>query len=143
MTANDGDALPPRPGEFGHSPRRLVGPSPPSAPLSTAGQGQCWERKHSFPEPSRPAHWVLDAVEADIRWVFTETRQNLHTVWAVPCIVNAGHPRAVRTCVAPLNLEGPGAGSSPELPAPGQAPLGRSESEEEAPGNWVAHFDNA
>jgi hypothetical protein len=44
--------------------------------------------------------------------------------------------------MALLNLEGPGAGSSPELPAPGQAPLGRSESEEEASGNWVAHFDN-
>jgi hypothetical protein len=39
-------------------------------------------------------------------------------------------------------LKDRGTGSSPELPAPGQAPLGRSESEEEASGNWVAHFDN-
>jgi hypothetical protein len=47
VTTNGGDASPPRPGEFGHSPRRLAGPSPPPAPLSIAGQGQCWERKRS------------------------------------------------------------------------------------------------
>jgi hypothetical protein len=141
--ANSGDALPPRPGEFGHSPRRLTGPSPPLAPLSTMGQGQHWERKSSFPEPSRPGHWDLNAAKAEIRWVFTETRQVLHAVWAAPCIVNAGYPRTVQTRVAPLNLEGPGARSSPKLPALGQAPLGRLESEEEASDNLVAHFDSA
>jgi hypothetical protein len=45
--------------------------------------------------------------------------------------------------MAPLCLEGPGAGSSNELPALGQEPLERSESKEEASGNWVAHFDSA
>jgi hypothetical protein len=72
--------------------------------------------------------------------VFTETRQVLRVV---PYIMNAGYPRAVWTHVAPLCLEGPGTGSSPELPALGQAPLERSESKEEASGNWVALFDNA
>jgi hypothetical protein len=37
------------------------------------GQGQRWERKRSFLEPSRPGHWDLNAVEAEIRQVFTET----------------------------------------------------------------------
>jgi hypothetical protein len=142
-TANSGDASPPRPGEFGHSPRRLVEPLPPSAPLSIAGQGQRWERKSSSPEPSRPGHWDLDTAEADIRRVLTETRQVLHTISTTPCIVNMGYPRAVWTRVAPLCLEGLGAGSSLELPALGQAPLERSESKKEAFGNWVAHFDNA
>jgi hypothetical protein len=115
--ANSGEALPPRPGKVGHFPRRLAGPPPSSAPLSAVGQGQCWERKRSSPEPSWPGHWDLDAMEAEIRRVFMETRQVLHAVWAMPCIVNAGYPRAVRTRVAPLCLEGPGARSSNELPA--------------------------
>jgi hypothetical protein len=142
-TTNCGDALLPRPGEFGHSPRKLAGPIPPLALLSTAGQGHRWERKRSFPEPSRPGHLDLDAVEAEIRRVFSETRQKLHTLLAVPCIANTGYPRAVRTHVAPINLKGPGAGSSPELPALRQASFGGSEPEEEASGNWVAHFNSA
>jgi hypothetical protein len=75
--------------------------------------------------------------------VFTATRQALHAMWAVPCITNARYPRAVQTCMAPLDLEGPGAGSSPELPALGQVSFGRSEPEVGAFGNWVAHFDSA
>jgi hypothetical protein len=55
--------------------------------------------------------------------VFIETRQVLHAVWATPCIVNAGYPRAVRTHVAPLCLEGPGDGSSNELPTIGHEPF--------------------
>jgi hypothetical protein len=43
--------------------------------------------------------------------------------------------------MAPITLEGPGAESSPELPAFGQASFRRSELEEGASGNWVAHFD--
>jgi hypothetical protein len=92
--ANNADALPPRPGEVRHFPRRLVGPPPSSAPLSIAGQGQHWEQKHSSPEPSRPGRWDLDAAEVEIRWVFIETCQVLYAVWATPCIVNAGYPRA-------------------------------------------------
>jgi hypothetical protein len=69
-------------------------------------------------------------VEAEIRRVFTETHLVLHAVWVAPCIVNAGYPRMVRTHVGPLSLEGPGAGSSPELLTLGQVPLGRSEFEE-------------
>jgi hypothetical protein len=134
-TTNGGDALPPCPGELGHSHTRLAGPELPSAPLSTVGQGQHWERKSSFPEPSQPGHWDLDIVEADIHQVFIETHQVLHAMWVAPYIANAGYPRAVRTRMAPLNLEGLGAGSSPKLPAPGQAPLGRSESKEEASDN--------
>jgi hypothetical protein len=134
-TANSGDASPPRPGEFWHSPRRFARPSPPSAPLNFAGQGQRWEWKRSSPEPSRPGHWDLDTAEGEIHLVFTETRQVLRAVWATPYIVNAGYPRAVRTHVAPLCLEGPGDGSSPKMPAPGQAPLERSESKEEASSN--------
>jgi hypothetical protein len=42
-----------------------------------------------------------------------------------------------------LCLEGPGAGSTGELPAPDQEPLERSKSKEEASSNWVAHFDSA
>jgi hypothetical protein len=61
-----------------------------------------------------------------------ETHQKLRALWAVPCIVNAGYPRAVQTRMAPLCLEGPGAGSSNELPALGQEPLERLESKEEA-----------
>jgi hypothetical protein len=135
--------LPPRPSEVGHFPIRLAGPPPPSAPLSNAGQGQRWEWKHSSLEPSRPGHWDFDAAEAEIGWIFMETCQKLRALWAVPCIVNASYPRAVRTRMAPLCLEGPGAGSSNELPAPSREPLERSESWEEASGNWVAHFDNA
>jgi hypothetical protein len=45
--------------------------------------------------------------------------------------------------MVPLTLEGPGAGSSPELPTVSQASFGRSEREEGSPGNWVAHFDSA
>jgi hypothetical protein len=82
-------------------------------------------------------------MEEKIHRVFTETRQALHATWAVPSIANACYPMVVRTCVALLNLEGPGAGSSPELPALGQASFGRSELEEGASGNWVAHFDSA
>jgi hypothetical protein len=67
----------------------------------------------------------------------------MHAIWATPCIINAGYPRAVQTRVAPLCLEELGAGSSPELPAPGQAPLEKSESKEEASANWVTHFDSA
>jgi hypothetical protein len=74
--ANGGDALPSRPGEFGHSPRRLR-PSPPSAPLSTAGQVQHWERKRPFLEPSCPQHLDLDTAEVEIRRVFAEARQKL------------------------------------------------------------------
>jgi hypothetical protein len=142
-TTNGGDLLLPRPGEVGHSTRKLAGPILPVAPLSTAGQGQHWERKRSFPEPSRPGHWDFYTAEAEICWVFRETRQALHTMWAVPYIANACYPRAVQTRVVPLTLEGPGAGSPPELPALGQASFGRSEREEGAPGNWVAHFDSA
>jgi hypothetical protein len=62
---------------------------------------------------------------------------------AAPCIANARYPRAGRTRVAPLTLEGPGARSSPELPASGQVSARESEPEEEAFGNSVAHFDRA
>jgi hypothetical protein len=48
----------------------------------------------------------------------------------------------MQTRVVPINLEGPGAGSSREQPAIGQASFGRSELEEEASVNWVAHFDS-
>jgi hypothetical protein len=112
-----------------HSHRKLAGPISPSALLSTTGQGQRWERKHSFPKPSCPGHWDLDAVEAEICRVFTKTRQKLHAMWVVPCIANVRYPRAVQTGVAPINLEGPGPRSSPELPALGQASFGRSERE--------------
>jgi hypothetical protein len=74
-------------------------------------------------------------MEAEIRQVFTETRQKLQALWAVPCIANACYPRVVQTHVALINLEGPGAGSSPQLPALGQASFGRSQPEEEALGN--------
>jgi hypothetical protein len=69
----------------------------------------------------------LDAAEAEIHQVFAKTRQKLHTLWAVPYIANAGYPRAVRTRVALINLEGPGARRSPELPVLGQASFGGSE----------------
>jgi hypothetical protein len=134
-TANSGDALPPHTGEVGHFPRRLAGPPPSSAPLSDAGQGQRWEQKRSSPKPSRPGHWDFDAAEAEIARIFTETSQKRRALLEVPCIINAGYPRALRTCVAHLCLEGPGAGSTDELPAPGQKPLERSESNEEASGN--------
>jgi hypothetical protein len=126
--ANGGDALPPRPGEVRHFPIRLTGPPPPSDPLSNAGQGQHWEWKRSSLEPSQPGHWDFDAAEAEIGRIFAKTCQKLRALWAVPCIVNAGYPRAVRTRMAPLCLEGPGAGSSNELLAPGREPLERSES---------------
>jgi hypothetical protein len=122
-TTNGGDALPPRPGEVGRFPRRLTGPPPGSAPLSTVGQGQRWERKRCSPKPSQLEHWDFDAAEAEICRIFAETRQKLHTLWAVPCIINASYPRVVRTRVATLCLEGPGAGSSNELTAPGQGHL--------------------
>jgi hypothetical protein len=73
--------------------------------------------------------------------VFTENRQPLHAMWAVPCIANACYPKAVRTRMVSLALEGPRAGSSPELAAPGQVAVRRLESMEEASGNWVAHFN--
>jgi hypothetical protein len=42
----------------------------------------------------------------------------------------------------PLELEGPGPGTYPKLRAPGQVAVKRSESTEEASGNWVAHLDD-
>jgi hypothetical protein len=76
-TTNGGDALPPHPGKVGHFLRRLAGPPPSSAPLSDAGQGQHWERKHPFSEPSWPGHWDFDTAETEIGQIFTETHQNL------------------------------------------------------------------
>jgi hypothetical protein len=69
--------------------------------------------------------------------VFTETRQALHSMWAVPCITNTRYPRAMWTLVTPINLDGLGSGSSPELPASGQVTTRELEPEEEAFGNWV------
>jgi hypothetical protein len=66
--------------------------------------------------------------------VFVETRQALHSMWVVPCIANSSYPMAVWTPVAPLNLEGPGAGGSPDLPALGQVSVRRPELEKEASG---------
>jgi hypothetical protein len=82
---------------LGTLPEGSRGLHPHSAPLSITGQDQHWERKRSSPEPSRPEHWDLDVVEAEIHWVFIETRQVLRAVWATPCIINMGYPKAVRT----------------------------------------------
>jgi hypothetical protein len=119
-TTYGGDALPPRTGVLGHSPREPAGSELRLAPLGVVARDQRWEKKRSFLEPSHPGHWDLDAAEEEVHRVFTETHQALHAVWAAPCIANSSYSRVVRACVAPLNLEGLGAGSSPKLPALGQ-----------------------
>jgi hypothetical protein len=68
-TTYGGDALPPRPGALGHSPREPVGSELPPALLGVVARDQRWEKKRSSPEPSRRGHWDLDAVKEEIRRV--------------------------------------------------------------------------
>jgi hypothetical protein len=113
------------PSALGHSPGEPSEVEPRLAtPVGTA-RGLCWARKHSSPEPFGPDHWDFNATEEETHRVFEATYKALHAIWAMPSITSSSYPKAVRTCTAPLDLDRPRAGGSPEPSGSGLAPIRR------------------
>jgi hypothetical protein len=74
-------------------------------------------KKRSFPEPSDPDSWDPNVAEEQLRLNFEAIRRVLRALWDVPTITASRNYRAMRPCMAPLDLDGPREGAFLSGPA--------------------------
>jgi hypothetical protein len=116
-----------------HSPRESSEAEP--RPALPVGAAYVLGKEAFLLGTFRPQPLGSHTMEEQLRLKFDAIHRAMRDEWDMPSITTSSYPRAVRTRMAPLDLDGPRIGGSPEQSGSGLVPTRRGELGEEDPSN--------